>query len=241
MQRGFKGIWIPAEIWLAKDLNITEKVFLVEIDSLDNADGCFASNDYFAKFFNLSKNRCSEIIKALEKKQYLTISYKYKPGTKQIEQRILKLTNKYLCIRKIEDEKGVFDNPTGVFDNSIRYSENSEDNNTLYNNKRKKEVKKKEESYNDIISSYTESEDLKDALIEFIKMRKNIKSPMTNRALKLLLTSLDKLSTNETTKIDILNQSILNNWKGVFPLKDNMPKANNNIPKYDKNGFEIDY
>lgn len=106
---------------------------------------------------------------------------------------------------------------------------------------RKKEGKKKEESYNDIISSYTENEDLKDALIEFTKMRKNIKSPMTNRALKLLLTSLDKLSTNETTKIDILNQSILNNWKGVFPLKDNMPKANNNIPKYDKNGFEIDY
>lgn len=235
MQRGFKGIWIPAEIWLSKDLNITEKVFLVEIDSLDNENGCFASNDYFAKFFNLSKNRCSEIIKALEKKQYLTISYKYKPGTKQIEQRILKLTNKYLCTRM------VFDNPTGVFDNSIRYSENSEDNNTLDNNKERKKEKKKEETYNDIIFSYTENEDLREALIEFIKMRKNIKSQMTNRALKLLLTSLDKLASEDNIKIDILNQSILNNWKGVFPLKDNMPKTSNNIPKYDKNGFEIDY
>lgn len=238
MQRGFKGIWIPAEIWLSKDLNITEKVFLVEIDSLDNEDGCFASNDYFAKFFNLSKNRCSEIIKALEKKQYLTISYKYKPGTKQIEQRILKLTNKYLYTRM------VFDNPTGVFDNSIRYSENSEDNNTLDNNKERKKEKKKEETYNDIIFSYTENEDLREALIEFIKMRKNIKSQMTNRALKLLLTSLDKLASEDNTKVDILNQSILNNWKGVFPLKNDFTRGDNKKsekPKFDKNGFEIDY
>ena len=36
MERAFKGIWIPAEIWLSKELKIMEKLFLVEIDSLDN-------------------------------------------------------------------------------------------------------------------------------------------------------------------------------------------------------------
>lgn len=69
MERAFKGIWIPAEIWLNKDLTLLEKVFLVEIDSLDNENGCFASNEYFSNFFGLSKNRCSEVIKSLEKKE----------------------------------------------------------------------------------------------------------------------------------------------------------------------------
>ena len=35
MQRGFKGIWIPKEIWLSPDLNYVEKILLVEIDSLE--------------------------------------------------------------------------------------------------------------------------------------------------------------------------------------------------------------
>ena len=43
LKRSFKGIWIPAHIWLNKSLSIQEKVFLAEIDSLDNDDGCYAS------------------------------------------------------------------------------------------------------------------------------------------------------------------------------------------------------
>ena len=85
MERDFKGIWIPKNIWLNKDLNVMEKIFLVEIDSLDNDNGCFASNDYFSDFFELSKNRCSEIIKQLEKKGFINITYQYKSGTKAIE------------------------------------------------------------------------------------------------------------------------------------------------------------
>lgn len=112
-----------------------EKLFLVEIDSLDNDHGCFASNDYFSKFFKLSKNRCSEIIKSLEEKKYILISYKYIPGTKQIEKRILRVRNKYLGIRKTEG--GVFEKSKGgtrkideVVGKSIRWSGNTEDNNT---------------------------------------------------------------------------------------------------------------
>ena len=50
--RAFKGIWIPKEIWLSTDLKVMEKLVLVEIDSLDNEEGCFASNDHFSKFFS---------------------------------------------------------------------------------------------------------------------------------------------------------------------------------------------
>ena len=68
MNRDFKGIWIPKEIWLNQELKLIEKIFLVEIDSLDNENGCFASNQYFANFFGISKGRCSQIISELEKK-----------------------------------------------------------------------------------------------------------------------------------------------------------------------------
>lgn len=52
--REFLGVWIPKEIWLNNELSIIEKALLVEIQSLDNEQHCWASNGYFAKFFNCS-------------------------------------------------------------------------------------------------------------------------------------------------------------------------------------------
>ncbi|AQS03498.1 helix-turn-helix domain-containing protein [Clostridium beijerinckii] len=133
MERDFKGIWIPKEIWLNTHLTMNEKLFLVEIDSLDNEKGCFASNDYFAEFFGLSKNRCSEIIKSLEKKGFLSISYKYKAGTKAIENRIIKLLE--ISIRGTRNiDCGVRNIDRGTRDIDRGYSENCEDNNTILNN-----------------------------------------------------------------------------------------------------------
>jgi len=70
-ERGFKGIWIPKEIWLAENLSLQEKVMLAEIDSLDNEDGCTASNEYFSKFFDLSETRISNIISSLKEKDLI--------------------------------------------------------------------------------------------------------------------------------------------------------------------------
>lgn len=124
--RDFKGIWIPKKIWCDENLNITERCFMVEIDSLDNADGCFASNDYFSKFFKLSKNRCSEIIKGLEKKGYIVISYHYKEGTKSVEKRIIRVVDK--------SNMGIRETDRGIRETDRGYSENREDNNTIINN-----------------------------------------------------------------------------------------------------------
>lgn len=42
---------------------------------------------------------------------------------------------------------------------------------------------------------------------------------MTARALQLIFRELDRLSgDNEALKIAILEQSIINSWRGVFPL-----------------------
>ncbi len=141
MERDFKGVWIPKAIWIDTKLSLQEKAFLVEIDSLDcHEDGCFASNDYFAEFFNLSKNRCSEIIQSLKEKGYISIRYKYKPGTKAIDKRIINIKNiKFFGIRYSEEgirdmDRGTRNSDIGTRNVDLPYSENCEDNNTLINN-----------------------------------------------------------------------------------------------------------
>jgi len=65
--RGFKGIWIPKEVWLS-DLGFLEKFLLAEIDSLSKNDsGCYASNEYFAKFIGVSEDYIRKVLTRLRK------------------------------------------------------------------------------------------------------------------------------------------------------------------------------
>lgn len=91
MSRKFEGIWIPRQIWMSKDLTLQEKIFLVEINSLDNEEGCWASNKYFSEFFGLSKRRVREIISSLTEKKHLTLELTYKENTKEVDKRILRV------------------------------------------------------------------------------------------------------------------------------------------------------
>ena len=56
--------------------------------------------------------------------------------------------------------------------------------------------------------------DLK-TLNDFIKFRKDIKSPLTDRALTIVKNKLNDLSHNEQR--EVVDRSIENNWKGLFP------------------------
>lgn len=98
--------------------------------------------------------------------------------------------------------------------------------NTNISNTNIKKEKKKKSNFDKTIENYTDNEELREAILEFIKFRKGIKSSLTDRALTLLLRNLDKFAKNDNEKIEIINQSILNGWKGIFPLKID-PKQNN--------------
>lgn len=56
---------------------------------------------------------------------------------------------------------------------------------------------------------------------EYKKMRQKIKKPMTDRAIELVIKKLEQLKTEGYEPKEVLEQSILNSWQGVFPLKDN--------------------
>lgn len=136
MERSFKGIWIPKEIWLSKELTLQEKVFLVEIDSLDNEDGCFASNAYFGDFFGLSNGRVSQVIKSLNEKGYITVTLE-REG-KQIIRRIIKINRPPYPIYNfkgyLENERGYLESDnTPIKFSKEGYLENDKENNTLFN------------------------------------------------------------------------------------------------------------
>jgi hypothetical protein len=68
------------------------------------------------------------------------------------------------------------------------------------------------------IADFTTNSDLLDAIKSFIEMRKSLKKPMTDNAVKLMLGKLKKLSLNESVQIDILNQSVMSSWTDIYPL-----------------------
>lgn len=95
---------------------------------------------------------------------------------------------------------------------------NNIDNKIVIN---KKESKKKKETLSSVIDSYTNNEELKDCLKEFVEMRKaGNKGMFTVSALKKNLGKLDKLAVNDGAKIDIVNQTLEHTWKGFYPIQE---------------------
>ena len=71
-----------------------------------------------------------------------------------------------------------------------------------------------------VLAKYGNDESLLEAFKDFEIMRKSIKKPLTERAVKTMLTKLENLAGDDIDKtIKILEQSILNGWAGVFELK----------------------
>ena len=94
------------------------------------------------------------------------------------------------------------------------------------NNKKVSKVQSKPvENFDSIIQKSTESTELREALVEFVKFRKLIKKPMTNKALELIIAKLNKLGQSDRERVAILNQSIERGWAGVFSLKDEEPQG----------------
>ncbi len=91
MERAFKGVWIPADIWLNKQLSIQEKVILAEINRLDYGKGCFVGNKHFMNFMGLKERRIKELISGLRSKGFITSKIIYKENSKEIEKRVLKI------------------------------------------------------------------------------------------------------------------------------------------------------
>ena len=85
-----KGIWIPIEILLDKNLSDKEKLIysLIIFLSQDNKY-CFCTNNTISGLLNISITQVSKLINSLKNKKYINIKIIYKENSKQIEMRKL--------------------------------------------------------------------------------------------------------------------------------------------------------
>ena len=82
--------------------------------------------------------------------------------------------------------------------------------------------KNKKISFVDSLLSDIEDDDLRNLYLEYIAMRKAIKSPITTeRALKMLINKVNTLEPNNIERQKkMLENAIVGNWKSVYPLKE---------------------
>lgn len=127
-------------------------------------------------------------------------------------------------------------------------SPNNIDIDNIDNNISKKESKKERKeperakenvkSFNELIDNYTPNEQLRKELKEHLKVRKNKKAALTNRAIELSLKKLDDLASNDAEKIQMVQNAIMSGWTTFYPLKEDEKKFNKSKPSYDLNAYE---
>lgn len=132
---------------------------------------------------------------------------------------------KYLKRTRVQNSKGQFEYIYDIYEKPQTenpYMDNMPLLNTkeLNTNNINNKKNKKETEFDSLIKNNFENEELKQTVYEFIKMRKAIKKPLTTRGLELMINKLKKMTSNTNEQIQILNNSIMNNWLGIFPLKE---------------------
>ena len=84
----------------------------------------------------------------------------------------------------------------------------------------KKKKKSAKADLDGMINSFTENEELREALKAFLDMRKSINKPIqTEYAFKLALNRLKQLSDIDSVRIEIVNQSVEHNWRTFYTLQ----------------------
>lgn len=204
---------IPANVRYDKSLPPNAKLLYGEITALCNQEGyCWATNDYFANLYGCGKQAISRWLASLKDKGYIETELVYKKGSKQIDYRYITICE-YPIVKKDHTYSQNCEYP--IVKNA---KENNTSNNTTLNNTSNKKKERKTTGYDHILSSIADSS-LRDLYLEYIKMRKLIKAPMTDRALEMLIHKVESLETDVERQKKLLETAIVNNWKSVYPLK----------------------
>lgn len=131
---------MPASVRYDKDLKANEKILYSEISVLCNKTGyCYATNEHFAKLYDVHKNTISLWINNLKSKGYIGTKITYKEDNKTVDKRMIFLSE--VVLREIAElycknhKRGINE----IIDRYLRnhldpINENIEENNTSINN-----------------------------------------------------------------------------------------------------------
>jgi hypothetical protein len=151
----------------------------------------------------------------------------------------------YLKVEKTQNEKGVFEYIYNIYENPQTGNppienpsmdnppmdnppmENPSLENELQLNTEESITKKvntkrsntKRSNTKDIDVYFPLDEKLNESFKDYIEYRKSIRKPLTGRGIELAIKKLNSLTSDNDIKIEIINQSIMSRWTGLFPLK----------------------
>ena len=190
------------------------------------------SLQYIAEWLSSSKQTVINTLKSLLEKGLIQ-KYEYlKNGVKYVEYYASDLNSGQNFLL------GYSNNLNG---GSQNFLPNNINNNINSNNiERKETINSKEKTLTDaqeiknlIENEFDNNQELLNAFNEFLKMRISKKAKNTAYAIKLLLNKLNQMALNDNEKLEIINQSIINGWQGLFPLKKNNYNNYNQQQEFD--------
>lgn len=95
----FKGVFVPKDIWVSKQLKAMEKLIFIEIYALDREFGCVADNSHFAEMFGLKDRMVRNWIKSLKDKGLIEVEI-----NKAKDTRTIRVVGKF---KRVSDEDAV--------------------------------------------------------------------------------------------------------------------------------------
>jgi hypothetical protein len=195
MERNFKGVWIPAEIWLDKRLTICEKAFLAEVDSFTGNGKTFhKSNQTIEEEYGIAPRTVQRMVKKLVELGMLESEFNGRVRHLSTGS-IAKMTGQ----GRQNDESA---SPKWRHTNTVY--------NTIDNTSKREGV----------VLPFDSREFAEAWEIWLQERRERRIKKYTLRGEQAALHKLHNDSQqDEATAIAIIHQSIANGWQGLFPLK----------------------
>ena len=231
--------FIALQGWMLTDLDLkgNELIIYACIYGFSQAeDQVFSGSlQYLADWTNSTKQSVSKCLKSLVEKGYIVKTDKLINGVKFCEYHTTKFEG--VCNFVVQ---GMQQSLMGGMQQSLTNNIAIDTIENTIEDRDRKQRRGSSDSYDSIIDGYTDNLELRGALIEFVKMRKRNRKPMTDYALELLTKKLDKMASTAQAKIDILNQSIVNGWQDVYEVKNQARKEGKANAKYVGNNASTD-
>ena len=203
MHREFKGIWIPAQVWLDTRLSLVEKALLAEIDSFTGNEKFFyKSNDTIQKEYGVSRPTITRALKKLTELGFITTQFDGRTRRIFAHSACSQVSNRWKDLNTLPDQN---------FPSAC--------SNDTYTNTRER-TKEKTDERKGVVMPF-DSLKFAEAWDTWKQERKDRRTKKyTARGEQTALHKLQKDSQgDEATAIQIIHQSIANGWQGLFPLK----------------------
>lgn len=198
---------VPKTVMQSQEISIKAKAVYAYFCSFTGMGySCFPSRDKICFDLEISKDSLTKYIRELKKAGFLKVEQEKAEG--RFLRNLYTLPDTKIPCPKISDTEDFGHGNLDTKNNNLK-------SNSIFKSNTEE---KKKSGYDEILSSI-EDISLRELYLDYIKMRKLIKSPMTDRALQMLINKVESLETDVERQKKLLETAIINNWKSVYPLK----------------------